>query len=606
MNELERRAFEVTEKLRNLKKGSALPKYISHIRFPLFKNLVKNSRIEFSFPVTALVGANGSGKTSALHALYGAPLGKSSSDFWFATDLDPIEEGNGEPNRFIYGHWLENAQAPIETRKARVAKSKTRKPGYFEPTKATKGDSMDLSPFLIASGKEKGKSKDRWNPVDRPLVYLNFRSEISAFDKYLFWSDPRPSKNFPSKHHRLQNGARHLNVALVDGRSHAMHYRRQMILENRELSATELLAICEILGKKYSSATAIRHRYYGGTEGLSVRFVTQHATYSEAFAGAGELAVASLVMHMHQAGPHSLVLLDEPEVSLHPGAQERLLVYLLEESLKQKHQIVFTTHSPSLLRLLPPDAIKVFHEAADGRFGILETSHPYAAFERLGAPVPTKIRILVEDKLAREVVEIALLNLTEPERSIFEVRYMPGGASAYFSLRIPTLMMDIGHTYIMLDGDQYRGEPFPNPDSIPATNNSELTNVITSVTGCSKVQLGLDGGKDTNLDTKKYEQQRRYLRYLYDRVRFLPQLSPEHIVLRAVKPDLVLGDRAAAKWCLKSLVKTNHGKDDADTIFEFCKVQLASKRVENEDLADITAKLRSMLLSLQVISPAPC
>lgn len=163
--------------------GKNLPKYISHIRFPRFKNLRPDARIDFNFPVTALVGPNGCGKTSALHAMYGAPRGKSTSDYWFATDLDPIAEGNGEVNRFIYGHWLKGVPQPVETRKARVSKSKlkSRKPGYFEPTKAVVGDKMDLSPFLPTPPARpiRGQSKDRWNPVERPLLYMNFRSELA-------------------------------------------------------------------------------------------------------------------------------------------------------------------------------------------------------------------------------------------------------------------------------------------------------------------------------------------------------------------------------------------------------------------------------------------
>ena len=53
------------------------------------------------------------------------------------------------------------------------------------------------------------------------------------------------------------------------------------------------------------------------------------------------------------------ILLDEPEVSLHPGAQERLVEFLFEQIKKHKHQVVVSTHSPSIIRHLPPEAIKV-------------------------------------------------------------------------------------------------------------------------------------------------------------------------------------------------------------------------------------------------------
>lgn len=43
--------------------------FIEHIRFPKYKSLVANSRIDFTYPITLLVGQNGGNKTSILQAL---------------------------------------------------------------------------------------------------------------------------------------------------------------------------------------------------------------------------------------------------------------------------------------------------------------------------------------------------------------------------------------------------------------------------------------------------------------------------------------------------------------------------------------------------------
>lgn len=98
------------------------PGYITHIRFPRYKNIEDGTRIDFTFPITALVGSNGSGKTSVLNALYGAPAGQSTGHYWFSTQVDPIEEGDGSPSRFIYGHYNFQYKGIVETRKARVRK----------------------------------------------------------------------------------------------------------------------------------------------------------------------------------------------------------------------------------------------------------------------------------------------------------------------------------------------------------------------------------------------------------------------------------------------------------------------------------------------------
>ncbi|MCC2890180.1 hypothetical protein [Enterobacter hormaechei] len=50
---------------RELEKGDFEP-FIQHIRFPYFKNLEMNARIDFQFPITALVGQNGTNKSSVI------------------------------------------------------------------------------------------------------------------------------------------------------------------------------------------------------------------------------------------------------------------------------------------------------------------------------------------------------------------------------------------------------------------------------------------------------------------------------------------------------------------------------------------------------------
>lgn len=83
-----------------MKENNCFPNYIEYIQFPFYKNMQKQTKIQFNFPFTVLIGKNGSGKSSVLHALYGAPEKKSCSDFWFSTEVDPIKE-SGEHNRFF-------------------------------------------------------------------------------------------------------------------------------------------------------------------------------------------------------------------------------------------------------------------------------------------------------------------------------------------------------------------------------------------------------------------------------------------------------------------------------------------------------------------------
>jgi predicted ATPase len=591
--EVERKTRALVRELTEQKARGVFEKYITHIRFPLFKNLEPGTRIDFPFPVTALVGPNGGGKTSVLHALYGAPQGKSTSDYWFPTRLDPMEEGNGEQHRFIYGHVLRGAPNPVETRKARVSKkARTRAPGYFEPTKAVQADGMDMLPFPAENPSE-GQSKDRWNPVARPMLYINFRSEIGAFDKFLFWGEMRPGA-VKSKQQTIGIASSRLHSAIETSATNDTSYGRSMISINEDLQIAEREAVASILGKPYTAARYVEHRYYGRQQGTSVRFSTQRLTYSEAFAGSGELAVASLVRKLSRAEEFSLVLLDEPEVSLHPGAQERLLLFLLGLARRKRVQIVFTTHSPSLVQYLPAVAIKVFEESPSGRFSILDQAHPSTAFFRLGAAAPHKYRVLFEDHLAKALATIALLGLPEGERASFEFGYYPGGAKEYLVHRLPTFMHDEDGPFIFLDGDERRARV--DPDTIPPARNNDLAQLVDTFAGGS-VQLGSDGGNDPASENKRNELRRRYLKYAFGKVQFLPRSCPEAIVLEAEGQDTTALTPTQCKERLLARVLATVNSTTAESIDGYAGTVVGKARVErgNADIDAITALLKSCM-----------
>lgn len=95
--------------IEKMKQQGVFKNYIEYIDFPFYKNLVPRTRINFIFPITLLVGKNGSGKSSTLHALYGAPLNKTCADYWFSTEVDRPhgqKKCNGEWSwQFILDSW---------------------------------------------------------------------------------------------------------------------------------------------------------------------------------------------------------------------------------------------------------------------------------------------------------------------------------------------------------------------------------------------------------------------------------------------------------------------------------------------------------------------
>lgn len=72
-------------------------------------------------------------------------------------------------------------------------------------------------------------------------------------------------------------------------------------------------------------------------------------------AGVGFLQVVQIFAYLVYFRP-VILLVDEPDSHLHPTAQERLVTVLAEAAQRFATQVVLTTHSPSVVRALPPAA----------------------------------------------------------------------------------------------------------------------------------------------------------------------------------------------------------------------------------------------------------
>jgi predicted ATPase len=610
------------EKLRD-KLHKVFPSYITHIRFPRYKNMATDAKINFTFPITALVGSNGSGKTSVLNALYGAPIRHSTGEFWFSTKVDPIEEGDGSPNRFIYGHYNTIIKQVVETRKARVRKFRNGRadPNYWEPTKEVSGDGMQAPALPSDKKKVDGRSLDRWNPVSRKVLYINFRKELSAFDKYFYFGkDPAieaareaaaakkagkkvPSHRIASKMDRVRQDAGLLARVIQSGDTSETSRNRKIATENRLLTAAELRMVSFVLGRDYVEARWIRHRLFQGDGGLSVVFMTKHGRYSEAFAGSGEVAVTSCVVQVLNATKGTLLLLDEPEVSLHPGAQERLLAFLALMTKRNQLQVVLSTHSPHLIAALPDDAIKTFYQMPDGAFGVIPSTHPYAAFRRLGDVRGGEIQVIVEDRLAKAVVQQAILLMPdEAARGLFKVEFVQGGASSILNTRIPVLMERQGNVLVLLDGDQRRVTEIGDPDDVPASKDNTLEQIIFEQVG-AKPMLLIDGGTGGGDKAQKAAFRRRYLRWVRNNLKFIPTSCPEELILRAARKIKDESARPSQEYKdqLHEEADANLGysvsSEDTD---KFGQVLLGQHRTQSPELVQLKELLETFLKSVKL------
>ncbi|MDE0723756.1 MAG: ATP-binding protein [Alphaproteobacteria bacterium] len=409
--------------------------HIKQIKFPQFKNLQADSVINFNFPVTVLVGQNGSGKSSCLYALQACPDNYSVTDFWFSTELDPMaEEIEGRRPSFCYDYVDSRNREHKQVFYMRTIRGGD--PDYWET--ARPAIKYGLSP-----------QKKRTPPIKKNVVYIDFRAILSSFDKYSYFLE-RSHKRKTKKNDFLRSAARKINNVMRKKRD----YKVAPYSNRHELSKGDLALINRILSKDYTNCTILKHKFHKEL-GESIKFTSKlKGQYSDAFAGSGEVATVHIVKEISSAKNYSLIILDEPEVSLHPGAQEKLMEFLLNSAKKKKLQIVMSTHSPFMVNKLPKEAIKVFRNAPDGSFEITENCSAENAFAEIGYNDYDKNIIWVEDWLCHSIVQRCLIKNKKVDE--FIAKFSPGGCGDMRNSITHLHKMGLLEKHFFLfDGDEY-------------------------------------------------------------------------------------------------------------------------------------------------------
>lgn len=516
-----------------MKENNVFDNYITKLAFPFFKHFTFHSEINFQFPLTILTGKNGSGKSSALHALYGAPKGYNISDFWFSSQLDPIEDFGGdvqERHCFFYEYEYKGTNNAVLYH--RIHHKNRNSMEYWETSRPRAKYRMNTK-------------QQRSNPIEKDLVYIDFRKELSAFDKFFYFGNVNHLKS-KSKQEYLRLKSVELKNVIDSGK----------ILEIRgcqqnekviQLTESEIKSIGIILQENYVDIKLINHKLFQGW-GTSVIWSKNGYSYSEAHAGSGEIAVVILVHKIMNAKPRSLIILDEPEVSLHPGAQKLLLLFLLEQIKVNGHQVIMSTHSPAFAEGMPKESIKRFiRNPETNKIDILDECYPSEAFKYLGLSSKyDNAKIHVEDELAQKLIESVISNNSDRFDN-FNVIFTPGGASYMKQNYILHYSQDSSNkNFVLFDGDQIYDKPIVdlNTVSVQNFNNIEyLKQEIKNFTG-QNIDFAKDGGNGRSRDDQVIEAQKKYINYYKKCVRFLPRKTPEEIIWDDSLANIIISDSA--------------------------------------------------------------
>lgn len=138
--------------------------------------------------------------------------------------------------------------------------------------------------------------------------------------------------------------------------------------------------------------------------------------YSENHMGFGEGRVLYMVHRLEAAPAKSLILLEEPETSLHGDAQVRLAQYLVDVALRRGHQIILTTHSSAILGQLGRESVVYLRRTPAGHvtatLGL--STYQIDSYLQHEGRAPGGVTICVEDAFA-QALATEILRRVDPD-----------------------------------------------------------------------------------------------------------------------------------------------------------------------------------------------
>lgn len=306
--------------------------------------------MDFSYPITAIAGANGSGKSTILALVacsfhnkkkgYRLPDRRQSyytfSDFFIQSAGELGPEGVSIAYSIRHNHWRKLGEG--------MAKQVRRKP---------KG----------------GKWNNHNSRVLRNVIYFGMQRVVPYYER----------TNHKSNRSRFKAGS--------------------MLPEMSKRIAT---LAGKILGKTYATFEGHEHSKYW----LPTAQVGE-LKYSGFNMGAGESAVFEILLTIFLAGEGCLLVIDEIELGLHEHAQKRFIDVLKELCMELKCQIICITHSYQIFKTLSPEG-RVFIQSISGKTHVNPGVSAEYACGKMGRDTPPELDIFVEDEVARTIVEASL------------------------------------------------------------------------------------------------------------------------------------------------------------------------------------------------------
>jgi predicted ATPase len=195
-------------------------------------------------------------------------------------------------------------------------------------------------------------------------------------------------------------------------------------IESAEINDAFRERLSHVLGRNYSKARFATSDVDKKRQvGLLEREWGELSQYHQ---GAGEDATLDLFRTLQGIPPHSLLLVDEVEASLHPRAQRRLVRFLLWLARQRRIQVILSTHSPYVLQELPQEARILLLPGPQGLSVVYGVSAEFA-MSRLDDEIHPEVHLFVEDRDAEILLREILASSVESAKLLNRVAINPVG-----------------------------------------------------------------------------------------------------------------------------------------------------------------------------------
>jgi len=443
--------------------------YLTTIRLEKIR-FFQGAKINFDFPVTALIGPNGSGKSTILgvsaciyssispdNVFIKSRVGDESMDAW-KIEYEIIDKtinpkGTIQQNmNFIENRWQRSSKL------SRYVKLF----GITRTLAAVDNPRFVLKKKLSTMYKLKSDTLISHQIVEN-IDYIKREAErilgksFTSFDLFEI-SVMRPSRKMKIESRKI----------LEDGR--------------------------EVIVRKKIDLAKVRKVYL--TKQLMYVGGNGETSYSEFNFGSGEASVIRMVADIEALPDSSLVLIEEIENGLHPLAVCRLVEYLIDVAKRKSIQTIFTTHSEYALEPLPPEAIWA---SIDGK--LQQGKLSIEVLRAVSGRVDKQLAIFVEDDFVKNWIEAVLREKLEERQDEIGVYPAYGDGNAVQIQKghkeNPSILF---HSLCFIDGDSKQKESieyriFRLPGLMPESTIfnsvvSNLNNNIALLTVACQYSLG--------------------------------------------------------------------------------------------------------------------